>query len=279
MRNYGRFTTSIYKDNDFRALTVAEQGVYFMLGLQAEVTAAGTLPLTLQRWARMSADFDRDELAETLSVLDQRGHIVVDWDTEELLIVKFVKWDGGVGNEKRRPVIREAACAIESKRIRHRLAYELTRLGYADMASEVSEDGVADAQSGFDRVVVTEDELDPATPEPHPATPAPVAGTELAPLAATSAQTIIAAWIDWAPKRPPQTVIGHVAKHVGQMLAEGIAPDDIRRGLAAWTSKGLHPSTLPSVVNEVMNAGGKSRAQDETDAMFARAARRLGVAQ
>jgi hypothetical protein len=38
------------------------------------------------------------------------------------------------------------------------------------------------------------------------------------------------------------------------MLAEGIDPDDIRRGVAVWMTKGLHPSTLPSVVNEVMNA-------------------------
>jgi hypothetical protein len=38
------------------------------------------------------------------------------------------------------------------------------------------------------------------------------------------------------------------------MLAEGIDPADVRRGLAAWVGKGLHPSALPSVVNELMNA-------------------------
>jgi hypothetical protein len=31
-------------------------------------------------------------------------------------------------------------------------------------------------------------------------------------------------------------------------------PADIRLGLAAWARKGLDPSALPSVVNEVMNA-------------------------
>lgn len=40
------------------------------------------------------------------------------------------------------------------------------------------------------------------------------------------------------------------------MLAEGIDPVDVRRGLAAWHSKGLHPSTLPSIVNQLMNATG-----------------------
>jgi hypothetical protein len=72
--------------------------------------------------------------------------------------------------------------------------------------------------------------------------------------AAPTAQTIVGEWIDRCPKRPPGRVIGQVAKHAGAMLAEGLDPDDIRRGLATWMTKGLDPSTLPSVVNQVMNA-------------------------
>ncbi|WDZ87211.1 hypothetical protein [Micromonospora cathayae] len=37
------------------------------------------------------------------------------------------------------------------------------------------------------------------------------------------------------------------------MLGEGITAADIRGGLQEWSAKALHPSTLPSVVNEVMN--------------------------
>lgn len=94
----------------------------------------------------------------------------------------------------------------------------------------------------------------------------------------TTAQTIIAEWIDHTPKRPPNQVIGQASKTITAMLTEGIDPDDIRRGLAAWMTKGLHPSTIPSVVNEVMNATPtKSRSQQETDDLFDRAARRMGV--
>lgn len=71
---------------------------------------------------------------------------------------------------------------------------------------------------------------------------------------APTAQTIVTEWIDRCPARPPNRVIGQVAKLVGEMLAEGIDPADTRRGLKAWMTKNLHPSTLPSVVNEVMNA-------------------------
>ncbi|MGW7617354.1 hypothetical protein ACWGLG_16105 [Streptomyces antimycoticus] len=69
-----------------------------------------------------------------------------------------------------------------------------------------------------------------------------------------TAQTIVAEYLEHVAKRPPKSVIGQVAKHAKQMLEESIDPDDIRRGLALWMSKGLHPNTIPSVVNEAMNA-------------------------
>lgn len=70
-----------------------------------------------------------------------------------------------------------------------------------------------------------------------------------------TAQTIVGEWIDRCAKRPPKQVIGQISKLVKGMLDDGQHPDDVRRGLAAWMAKNLHPSTLPSVVNEVMNHG------------------------
>ncbi|WP_327710072.1 helix-turn-helix domain-containing protein [Streptomyces sp. NBC_00464] len=69
-----------------------------------------------------------------------------------------------------------------------------------------------------------------------------------------TAQTVVGEWLARAAKRPPSSVIGQVAKHIRVLLDEDrIDPDDIRRGIAHWMAKGLHPSTLPSVVNQVMN--------------------------
>lgn len=69
-----------------------------------------------------------------------------------------------------------------------------------------------------------------------------------------TAQTIVGEWIERCRKRPPASTIGQIAKHIRQMLEEAIDPDDIRRGTALWSSKGLSPSSLPSCVNEVMNS-------------------------
>jgi len=70
----------------------------------------------------------------------------------------------------------------------------------------------------------------------------------------TPGQILVAQWVERCRKRPPGTVIGQAGKAIAAMLAEGIDESDIRAGLDVWSAKGLHPSALPAVVNEVMNA-------------------------
>ncbi|MEU6535560.1 helix-turn-helix domain-containing protein [Streptomyces sp. NPDC047000] len=78
-----------------------------------------------------------------------------------------------------------------------------------------------------------------------------------APDAPVTAQTIVGEWLDRCTERPPSRVVGQMAKEIRILLDEDrIHPDHIRRGIAHWMQRGLHPATLPSVVNEVMNAAG-----------------------
>jgi hypothetical protein len=92
--------------------------------------------------------------------------------------------------------------------------------------------------------------IPPSAGESPPATAAPA----IEPTGPPTAQTLIAEWIDHSRKKPPGNVIAQVGKHLKAMLTEGIDPDDVRRGFDHWAARGLHPSTLPSVVNELMNA-------------------------
>ncbi|MER6913349.1 hypothetical protein ABT354_16910 [Streptomyces sp. NPDC000594] len=55
---------------------------------------------------------------------------------------------------------------------------------------------------------------------------------------------------------PPSKVLDHLGRETAKLLAEGIDPDHVRAGLARHRVKALHPSTLPSLVHEAMNAGG-----------------------
>jgi hypothetical protein len=76
-----------------------------------------------------------------------------------------------------------------------------------------------------------------------------------APASARSARALIAAYIAGCATRPPDKVLGHLGREVNQMLTEGIAPEFIRVGLERFRRRPMHPSVLPSLVNEAMNTG------------------------
>jgi hypothetical protein len=69
-----------------------------------------------------------------------------------------------------------------------------------------------------------------------------------------SSGQLVAEYIRSCSTRPPKQVLDHLGKVIKQMLAEEINPAHIRAGLVKFREKALHPSTLPALVNEVMNA-------------------------
>lgn len=196
-RSYATISTSRWRDDDFRALTVEEQHAYFLLTTQPDISAAGVLTMALTRWASRSKNGSRAGFRAALEGLQDNGVIVIDDETEEILIVPFVADDGGYTNSKRRFAIRDAASQVESTALRRALAAEFARLNLpADWIPEFSQvdslsDGVSDALSIADRratpknsdirrvVVGTGSPLDPATHTPHSPTlvPPPEAAT------------------------------------------------------------------------------------------------------
>ncbi|MFG3363516.1 hypothetical protein ACGF0K_00885 [Streptomyces sp. NPDC048156] len=69
-----------------------------------------------------------------------------------------------------------------------------------------------------------------------------------------STQQLMAEYAAACAHRPPSGVLGHLGRETAKLLAEGIDPAHIRAGLARHRTKGLHPSTLASLVHEAMNA-------------------------
>ncbi len=167
-RSFARITTTIWRDRDFTNLTMAQQGLYFMLESQSEISAAGTLALTVRRWSKNASDLTPELLEQELRTLESEGHVCIDEDTEELLVRTFIKWDGGYENSKRRPVIRDAALAIQSPRLRAVVAAELTKLGLPDMASQLAlnspPDTPPDSPSNLRRDTVPDAVSDAITP-------------------------------------------------------------------------------------------------------------------
>ncbi|MFB7170004.1 hypothetical protein ACFCYM_04110 [Streptomyces sp. NPDC056254] len=71
-----------------------------------------------------------------------------------------------------------------------------------------------------------------------------------------SAKVLMAEYLRGCPGgRPPKKVLGHLGKEIRTLLDEGYGPDVLRPALERLRAKGLNPSVLPSLVNELLNSG------------------------
>ena len=77
-------------------------------------------------------------------------------------------------------------------------------------------------------------------------------------VAETSARTLLAGYIDSCPERPPQRVIGQLAKEIKKLLDEGIRGEHVAGGLQRLRLRELGPSQLASVTNDVMNSTSRT---------------------
>ncbi|AZK97086.1 MULTISPECIES: hypothetical protein [Streptomyces] len=90
--------------------------------------------------------------------------------------------------------------------------------------------------------------LDPGSSRRGRDAPAPDAAPEK-----VSAQELVAEYVKDCQQRPPGDVVGLLGRKIRGLLDEGFKPADIRAAMERLRAKGLHPSVLPSLVNEVVN--------------------------
>jgi hypothetical protein len=77
-----------------------------------------------------------------------------------------------------------------------------------------------------------------------------------------SAKDLLGEYIDACNRRPPSRTLGHLGKEIRLLLGEGFDPVTVRAGLDKLRAKGLHPSVLHSVVNEIVNGTKPGGAPD-----------------
>jgi hypothetical protein len=132
-RSYAQFSTSMWRNADFLALPSALQRVYMLLSSQADVSAVGVLHLSVTRWAGRAPDTTVADINWALDGLAERRFIILDRDSEEVLLRAFLRWDNGYKNPKRLPAIKDAANEIESPLIVGALAAEFARVNVAQV--------------------------------------------------------------------------------------------------------------------------------------------------
>lgn len=127
-REHARILCRIWDDPDFRVCSPEAQRLYLLLLSQPALNLAGVAGLTLRRWARCCEATDTADIEKALADLEDHRFVLVDEDTEELLIRSFIRNDGVASQ----PYMMKAAlrCAVQvvSPRLRRALHAELLRV-------------------------------------------------------------------------------------------------------------------------------------------------------
>jgi hypothetical protein len=135
-RGHGRILTSIWEDADFIALEEKEQRLYLFLISQPNLNHAGLLDLTLRRWARKARGLTVVELEKRIGRLEETNFVVVDEDTEELLIRSFVRNDGVWRMPKVMGAMVSGALEISSRKLQEALLAEMNRIPLNELSAE-----------------------------------------------------------------------------------------------------------------------------------------------
>ena len=169
-RGHGRILTSIWEDADFLALDQQQQRLYLFLISQPNLNHAGLLDLTLRRWARKAAGLSVAELDKLLTDLERAHFVVVDDDTEELLIRSFVRNDGVWRMPKVMGAMVSGALEISSPKLRQALLAEMDRIPLDELSDEPTKTTRGEGPSIRAQVAEHIETLRRAfrTPEPDP---------------------------------------------------------------------------------------------------------------
>lgn len=92
-REYGRIWISAWKDFEFTHLAAAEQWLYFALISQPGLSTCGVQSHAPSRWATLAADMTPRKIERSVARLEAARLVVVDRDTDELLIRSHLRYD------------------------------------------------------------------------------------------------------------------------------------------------------------------------------------------
>ncbi len=277
MADYGKLLSRIWADPHFIALGARSQQVYCLLLSYSTRNAAGVLPLTLKRWAKCTADATIDLLTDALVDLAANDFIVIDWDTEEVLIRTFIRNDEVYRQPNLMKSARKFALQTESITIRWTLHDELKRLPEHANASDTAEvinklvegltrpkpepiaepiaDGLPEpiAQGcGVGEGYVGKGEHPHLHRKPSPSPAAAPLPEPLDAIAATSGAELVRRIIPSEHPAAVQTALRHRAS---ELVNTGTPPNTVEAALRLWLTKpNLGPHALPSLVSEVIKS-------------------------
>ena len=127
-RTQARIHVSLWQNAEFIALPEAAQRMYLVLLSQPTISLLGVLALTPGRWARLAPDTTVEDVEKALQVLEDAAFIVVEHETEEVLVRSFLRHDGGWKSEKTRAAAAAQRGLVVSKSLLLFIEREIAKL-------------------------------------------------------------------------------------------------------------------------------------------------------
>lgn len=127
-REYARVKVSIWADTDFRQLSWSAQALYFQLLTSPTLNLAGVADWRPNRLAPLTAGVTVEDLEDAAAELAERGYVVVDPETEEILIRSFIRHDGVMKSPNIAAAMAKDYAAVASAAIRRSIIFELRRI-------------------------------------------------------------------------------------------------------------------------------------------------------
>lgn len=127
-RDHARIHLSIWSDDDWRDLTPTAQWLYLHLLSSPTLNYAGVADWRPNRIMHMAQGWTADVFDRAASLLETTGYVVIDRDSEEVLIRSFLRHDGILSKPNVAIAFCKAWQGIASRVIRGVITWELIRL-------------------------------------------------------------------------------------------------------------------------------------------------------
>jgi hypothetical protein len=127
-RQFGAIKTSIWGDDEFTDLTVAAQQLYFYLTTGPTTSLVGVADWRPRKIVPKARDLTADWIETTALELSERRYIILDEDTEEVLVRSFMRHDGCLKQRNMADGIVRAYADVASKALKSHVRHELRRI-------------------------------------------------------------------------------------------------------------------------------------------------------
>lgn len=137
-RQYAKFKTDMWRlDDDLRGLPREAQHLYFVLTTGPDLSLAGVTDWRPNRIAKLAHGWTRKQVADAAAILAERRFILLDEDTEEVLIRTFIKHDELLRSHTTAAGVVTAWGSIYSPRLRGAVADEVSKLAEMGLPDRV----------------------------------------------------------------------------------------------------------------------------------------------